>query len=162
MNLFGIPKRTRPWSIIAVAVGLWAMPIATTPAHCAPQVLTVVLDQARLIKLPDRVATLVIGNPLVADATLQPGDIAVLTGKSYGSTNLMALDHSGNVLMQRMLRVKAPQQDVSVYRGMERTTYSCTPKCEPRIMLGDSDKVFTSVLGQAMTRNGQAQSAASQ
>lgn len=162
MNLFVMPKRRRPWSIIVVAAGLWAMLIAATPARCSPQAVTVVLDQARLMKLPDRVATLVIGNPLIADATLQSGGIAVLTGKSYGSTNLVALDHSGNVLMQRMLRVKAPQQDVSVYRGTERTTYSCTPRCEPRIMLGDSNTSFTSSLGQATTRNGQVRGAASQ
>ena len=47
------------------------------------------------MRLPERVATIVIGNPLIADATLQSGGILVLTGKGYGATNLLALDRVG-------------------------------------------------------------------
>ncbi len=50
--------------------------------------VTVHLDQAKLLKLPERTATLVIGNPLIADAAVQPGGVLVITGKSYGMTNL--------------------------------------------------------------------------
>ncbi len=50
------------------------------------------MNQARLLKLPDGVATLVIGNPAIADATLQAGGLLVITGKSFGRTNLIALD----------------------------------------------------------------------
>ena len=39
--------------------------------------INVVLDQARLIKLPDRVSTFVIGNPLIADASMQAGGLMV-------------------------------------------------------------------------------------
>ena len=39
------------------------------------------------MKLPDKVATIVIGNPLIADAALQAGGMLVITGKGYGSTN---------------------------------------------------------------------------
>ena len=38
----------------------------------------------RCMKLPTRVATIVIGNPLIADAALQAGGILVITGKGYG------------------------------------------------------------------------------
>ena len=54
--------------------------------------VTVHLDQAKLLKLPERTATLVVGNPLIADAVVQPGGIVVITAKSYGVTNLVALD----------------------------------------------------------------------
>ena len=47
------------------------------------------------MRLPTGVATIVIGNPLIADASLQPGGLLVITGKGYGSTNLLALDRSG-------------------------------------------------------------------
>src|SRR5262249_25257062 len=39
----------------------------------AADIVTVVLDQAQMMQLPDRVATIVIGNPLIADVSLQAG-----------------------------------------------------------------------------------------
>jgi hypothetical protein len=126
---------------------------------CAADV-NVVLDQAQLLKLPEKVSTIVIGNPLIADASLQPGGLMVLTGKGYGTTNLMALDRTGNVLMEKSIEVRGPNADVVVvYRGVERETYSCTPKCERRITLGDSNTYFDAVMGQIGTRNGAAQGA---
>ncbi len=44
-------------------------------------------DQAKVIKMPDRATTIVIGNPLIADVAIQPGGLAVVTGKSFGDTN---------------------------------------------------------------------------
>src|SRR5262249_45973221 len=50
--------------------------------------VVVAIDRAKVVKLPDRTTTLVIGNPLIADAAVQAGGIAVITAKSYGATNL--------------------------------------------------------------------------
>jgi len=120
--------------------------------------VSVTLDQAKLLKLPEKVSTIVIGNPLIADASLQPGGLMVITGKGYGMTNLMALDRGGNVLMEKSIEVKGPGGDlVVVYRGVERETYSCTPICERRITLGDANTYFDAVIGQTGSRNGQAQ-----
>jgi len=66
--------------------------IAPRPAPAAD--VTVIMDQAKLMRLPDRVATIVIGNPMIADASLQPGGLMVITGKGYGLTNLMVLDRA--------------------------------------------------------------------
>ena len=68
--------------------------------------INVILDQARLVKLPDRVATIVIGNPVIADATVQSGGWMVITGKGYGTTNIIALDRSGAVLMEKTVEVQ--------------------------------------------------------
>ena len=35
------------------------------------------LDQAQMIKLPEGVATMVVGNPLIADISIQSGGMAV-------------------------------------------------------------------------------------
>ena len=58
--------------------GLACALIAAAPAKA--DTVTITLDQARLLKIPDRVATIVIGNPLIADATLQSGGLLVVTG----------------------------------------------------------------------------------
>ena len=45
----------------------------TMPRLGAAETITVALDQAQLMKLPDRVGTIIIGNPLIADVSLQAG-----------------------------------------------------------------------------------------
>ena len=133
--------------------------IAPRPAPAAD--VAVILDQAKLIKLPEKVATIVIGNPLIADASLQPGGLMVITGKGYGRTNIIALDRTGAVLMEKTVEVQGPRANVvTLYRGVERETYSCTPNCERRLTLGDSSTYFDAMLGQIAARTGLAQGAA--
>ena len=124
--------------------------------------ITVNVDQAQIMKLPDRVSTVVIGNPLIADAALQSGGILVITGKGYGTTNMLALDRAGKVVMNKTVEVLGATGSnlVVVYKGTERETYSCAPDCEHRITLGDSPGYFTATLGQSGARTGQAQSGA--
>jgi hypothetical protein len=123
--------------------------------------LTVALDEAKLLRLPDKVATIVIGNPMIADVSLQPGGLLVITGKGFGLTNLVTLDRSGAVLLEKSIEVEGPRGELVVlYRGIERETYSCTPICERRLTLGDSNVYFDAVIGQAGSRNGYAQGAA--
>jgi Flp pilus assembly secretin CpaC len=145
----------------AVLVAAWVL-AATAPlaAHsrtsASSSAVTITLDQAQVMKLPDGVATLVVGNPLIADISIQAGGMAVLTGKGYGMTNLVALDRSGKVLEQKTIQVQGARDSVVVYRGVERESYSCTPKCERRITLGDTNEYFGSTLGQTSARTGQA------
>lgn len=149
--IFG--RRKRPF-----AVGAWMLAVAATFAAIPAQAdtVTVSVDDARILKLPDRVATIVIGNPLIADAALQSGGILVVTGKGFGSTNLLALDRAGAVLMDKTIQVLGPASSdlVVVYRGVERESYSCAPECERRLTLGDSPAYFTAILNQSGSRTG--------
>src|SRR5437868_13782859 len=130
------------------AIGL-AEPTADT--------IAVNVDQAKLVRLPGKVATIVVGNPLIADVTLQPGGMLVVTGKGYGATNFIALDRAGEVLVDRLIQVEGPSdQLVTVYRGVERESYSCMPICQRRVTLGDGDNYFKSVMDQAGTLSNQA------
>ena len=151
----------RNFRLLACALAA-AAAIAASPVGSA-EIVNVNVDEARVMKLPDRVATIVIGNPLIADATLQSGGILVVTGKGYGSTNLLALDRGGRILMNKSLQVIGPGTGdvVVVYRGVERESYSCAPGCERRITLGDSPGYFSATLTQTGTRNGQAQTSTS-
>jgi Pilus formation protein N terminal region len=139
---------------------LLLLPLLFGPAH-ASEPLIVFIDQATVAKLPERVATIVIGNPLIADITIQPGGTMVVTGKGYGETNVLALDRGGNVLMEKPISVQGPRDEVVVvYRGIQRETYSCQPHCERRIMLGDGPDFFNLAIGQTGVRNGLAQGSA--
>jgi len=151
----GWRRRPRGLRLLGCAL-LAAAAIGATAARA--DTVNVNLDQARVVKLPDRVATIVIGNPLIADATLQGGGILVVTGKGYGATNLVALDRSGRVLMDKKIQVMGPGNDdiVVVYKGVERESYSCSPECAPRITLGDSADYFNATLAQTDSRSGRA------
>ena len=120
--------------------------------------VTITVDQAQVVKLPEGVATMVVGNPWIADISIQSGGMAVLTGKGHGVTNIVALDRSGAVLEQKTIQVQGARDSVVVYRGVERESYSCTPRCERRISLGDSNAYFGSTLAQTIARTGKAES----
>ena len=147
------PVSVRGSSIFAFALALVAAIAAPAPVNAAGDI-AIVLDEARLVKMPERASSIVIGNPLIADATVQPGGLLVLTGKGYGSTNIIALDRSGAVLMEKTIEVIGPNNTVAVYRGIVRETYSCNPFCEPRIMLGDGQAFFENTIGQSSSRAG--------
>jgi Flp pilus assembly secretin CpaC len=122
----------------------------------ADDTIVVHLDEARVIKLPDRATTVVVGNPLIADLSVQPGGLAVLTGKSYGATNFLIMDKSGAVLAEHNVEVQGPTDKiVIVYRGINRATYSCTPDCAPRVTLADQSEFFTDTLARMTARNAQ-------
>ena len=122
--------------------------------------INVILDQARLVKLPDRVATIVVGNPGIADASVQAGGWVVVTGKGHGITNLMAMDRTGAILLEKIIEVQGPADTVVVYRGVDRDTYSCTPDCSRRLTLGDGPGFFGPTAAQITARNGLAASSA--
>jgi len=119
--------------------------------------IAVNVDQAKLVKFPDKIATIVVGNPLIADVSLQPGGIVVITGKGYGATNVIAMDRSGAVLMDRIIRVEGPSDKVvTIYRGVERESYSCSPICQRRVTLGDGEAYFKATMDQAGSLSNQA------
>jgi hypothetical protein len=150
MSLVGCRQHFRVWLSAVLLAGFTGL----APAQA--DTVSIRLDQAHIMQLPDRVATIVIGNPLIADATLQGGGVLVVTGKGYGSTNLVALDRAGRVLLSHTVQVLgASAQDVIVYKGIERETYSCASDCERRITLGDSPAYFNANLSESGARNGQ-------
>lgn len=169
MLRFARPARSQPISLVllalslALACGLFAAEAAAAetaskhPAAKRSDPIVVHVDQAKLMPMPDKVGTIIVGNPLIADVAVQPGNLLVITGKGFGVTNFLALDRAGKVLSERQIEVKGPQDNVVVvYRGAERESYSCLPTCERRITLGDGPSYFDAVLNQSTTRNGQA------
>ena len=139
---------------VLVAPGVQAF--ERTVAAPDREYLSVTLDLATIVKVPTETATMVIGNPAIADAVLlQDGKgQMVLTPRSYGLTNIMLLDSAGAPLREMMIRVEqAARQTVTVQRGMARETWSCTPRCEQTLTLGDTPEFFNGTNAQIGTRN---------
>src|SRR5712692_9704591 len=160
MSFKFLRSRTRRSLTIAIGLLLWPMAVLLWPMAASADpgdAIAVNVDQAKLVKLPTRVATIVVGNPMIADVTLQSGGIVVVTGKGYGATNFIAMDRGGEILVDRLIQVEGPtDQLVTVYRGVERESYSCLPICQRRVTLGDGETYFKSAMDQAGTLSGQA------
>ena len=162
MSFSSLRMRARALSgFRSLAIGILLWPAAAF-AEPSPDAIAVNVDQAKLVKLSGRVATIVVGNPLIADVTLQSGGIVVVTGKGYGATNFIAMDRSGEVLVDRVIQVEGPtDQLITVYRGIDRESYSCMPLCQRRVTLGDSEGYFKSTMDQAGSLSSQASGSAS-
>ena len=137
--------------VAAFAALLWGGPAFSQKPG---DTVEVTLDHAKIVRLPQNAQTVVVGNPGIADVSLQKNGIMVVTGKAFGVTNLIALDAGGALLAESFLRVRPPADNVlTVQRGLDRESYSCNPVCQPTLQLGDGKEYFDKVGAQAGRRN---------
>ncbi len=118
-------KRIFLFSLIA------ALGVAGSVAAQDQGMLRVYMDQARVLKLDRPVSKVIVGNAKVADATVADSKTIVLTGRSFGTTNLVLLDADGNAILDESILVSIDEGNtVRVFRQTERSVLSCTPNCE--------------------------------
>lgn len=105
--------------------------IAALPAPAAAEDIRVFMDYARVLKIDRNVAKVIIGNPQIADVVVSDPQTIVLTGRSFGTTNLVILDGEGNALVDEKIVVSRNAEDtLRVYRNTDPTTLTCSPTCE--------------------------------
>ena len=131
---------------ILVSLALCTGWINSSPASAGD--LIVRYDQSQLLRLPRPASEVIIGNPSIADVSLQGGNLLVVTGKTFGITNVIALDTERNVIQdQRVVVERDYARVINVHKGSTRFTYSCTPNCETNLTIGD-DKGFFDLVKQ--------------
>src|SRR5688572_10846477 len=97
--------------------------------------INVNVNMARILRINAAAATVIVGNPGIADVTIQDPQTLVLTGKSFGQTNLIVLDSAGNPIADTMIEVVQMQAGVvTVYQGQARTSLACAPVCQSVVM----------------------------
>jgi len=141
-----------------LAAAVVCVGLATSGAHAAPAAATdktidVTIDFAKVVKLERPAATIIIGNPSIADASINDEQTLVLTGKTAGTTNLIAMDKEGKEIIDATLRVSSSvRQLTTVFYGKRRQTFSCAPVCELVISVGDDPSTFDAAKDQIQTR----------
>jgi Flp pilus assembly secretin CpaC len=147
---------SRLWLVVA-----FVLAAGVSPARAETGLIAVTLDQAKIAQLPRGTATLIVGNPMIADVTmLRNNNAMVITGKGFGQTNLIAIDVGGSVIDEEQIRVLPAKTVLVLQSGSSRMSYACNPDCMPTVQLGDDDKTFTEAGTQISTRNGYASSGA--
>ena len=125
---------------------------AASPAS-AESIIDVTIDFAKVLKLDRPAGTIVVGNPGIADATVEDDTTLVLTGKAAGTTNFIVLDANGEEIANSVLRVSSNvRQLTTIFRGPKRQTYSCAPTCEQVILAGDDPEAFEKAAAQIQSR----------
>lgn len=95
------------------------------------QTLSVRADQAVRIALPAPAKDVAIGNPAIADVMVLDERNIVVLGKGFGTTNVIALDRGGRLILDRVVVVSAADAgQVTVYKGTSASQYACAPRCE--------------------------------
>lgn len=121
--------------VLALAGALYATTSASGGAG-----IEVLMNQAKIVKIARPADTIVIGNPLIADASVQDATTIVLTGKGFGVTNLVVLDSEGSPIVDEQVIVsRHDPRSVRVYRRSDVQTLSCTPYCESSFK-GDAER----------------------
>jgi Flp pilus assembly secretin CpaC len=139
-----MPMKPRRLCLSALCVLIGTLGAAILPAAAAD--LIVRYDQSSLLRLPRPASEIIVGNPSIADVVLQDGNLIVVTGKTFGITNVIALDASHNVIQdQRIMVERDDSRIVNLMKGSARFTYSCTPNCEPTLTIGDNKDFFDAV-----------------
>ena len=132
-----------------LSLGLFASSTSAEP-------IKVMIDEARIVELNRPVSQIIIGNPAIADVTVQSKNTLVFTGKSSGHTNIILLDENNRQILNKKVHVTTSNEAglVVVYRGADRRSYHCGTICNSRIALGDNVKYTQNVINNTQTKLG--------
>lgn len=118
------------WPLMVAAI----MALAATGSVQAHDALTVELDGARILKLDSPASDVVIGNPNVADVTVQTPNRLVVIGRAPGVTRLIVMT-DGAITMdtQVVVAAKGASAQVSVLapdgKNVTETIFACSDRC---------------------------------
>jgi Flp pilus assembly secretin CpaC len=123
-------RSARRRSLLVAAV---AALTATAPIAQA-QSLNVEIDRSARVALRGSAASVIVGNPLIADVTVVDANTLFVTGKGYGVTEVIAVDGVGRTIYQGDIVVTGGSTgSVRVWRGAQATEMACAASCSTSI-----------------------------
>jgi Flp pilus assembly secretin CpaC len=108
------------------------------------------LNETKALHLAKPVSTIVVGNPLIADVTVEGSQLVYVMGRSFGTTNLVATDSEGNAVLNLDVSVVSQgESTVTLTRGPSgQLSYNCTPRCERIPGVGDNPDSYDALMKQ--------------
>ena len=136
----------------AIAAGTIALMMGMAAAQAEVQTISVDVDQSQILQLPATPGAIVIGNPAIADVSIQ-GQKLFIHGRSFGQTNLTILDLEGNQMANfNLVGTLAQDGLVTLYKAANRYSLSCNDTCAPNLQVGDEDSYFRDQAKQITTK----------
>ena len=141
-------------ALVGLAIIAGGVVLAREAAQAA-EPIAIMIDRAKVMRISRPADTVIIGNPAIADASIQDNRTLIITGRSFGTTNLIVLDAQGQPIADELLTVQAPDDSVvTVYKRADRQTLSCNPECGPMLAIGDDPDAFSAVKSQITDHQG--------
>ena len=117
-----------------IAACLAAAALGVAPASLAQsRPVSVEIDHSTRVQLGGPAGTVIVGNPAIADVTVVDANTLFITGRGYGSTEIVVVDTIGRTIFQGDVVVTMPQGHVRVWRGAAATDMACASSCAPSI-----------------------------
>ncbi|VXC09056.1 pilus assembly protein N-terminal domain-containing protein [Brevundimonas sp. G8] len=121
---------------ILLAAALVSAPISASAQDGA---LNVEIDRSARVQLRGAAASVIVGNPQIADVSMVDANTLFIVGKGYGVTEVVAVDGVGRTLFQREIVVTGGSTGtVRVWRGAQATEMACGASCTPSIRASSS------------------------
>ncbi|WP_213270850.1 pilus assembly protein N-terminal domain-containing protein [Hyphomonas sp.] len=115
------------------------------------QQLSVEASKTVPLRLAGSASSIVIGNKNIADVAVHDERLIFVTGKSYGTTNLMVFNKAGEEVYSAEVVVTANSSNlVTVNRAGQNQTYDCAPVCRSALTLGDDPAYFSNLIQQQL------------
>lgn len=103
------------------------------------------------LRLDGSAASIVVGNKNIADVAVHDDRLIFITGKSYGTTNLLVFNKAGDQIYGGDIVVTANSANlVSVNRAGLTRTYDCAPVCRSTMSVGDDPSYFNNLISQQL------------
>ena len=131
-------------------VAIMGSAVLSFGGQASAEEMIVTIDHTVPMKLSRPAASIVVGNPFIADVMAQAENLFFVIGRTTGTTNVVALDSTGKTISETVVHVTtAGTRRVSLHRSTQRQSYSCAGSCEVAPMPGDAPEFFDN----AQTRN---------
>lgn len=129
---------------------LGAIALSVASVASADQIM---VEASKTIAVPlnGSASSIVIGNKNIADVAVHNDQLLFVTGKSYGTTNLLVFDKAGRQIFSSDVLVSTNSSSlVTVNKSGQSYTYDCSPNCRAVLSIGDQADHFAALIDQQL------------
>jgi Flp pilus assembly secretin CpaC len=137
-------------TICLKAAAFGAVALSFASAAAADQLF---VEASKTIPLPinGAASSIIIGNKNIADVSVHNENLLFVTGKSYGTTNLLVFDKAGREIYSSDVLVTTNSASlVTINRAGQSYTYNCSPNCKAVLSIGDQADHFATLIDQQL------------
>lgn len=119
------------WTQILCASFLLCLPLASVKTFAKDDILSITLDSAELIQIDTEITVVQVGNPEIANVSVNTPQSIFVSGLTIGETGLLLLDGAGEIVLDlNVVVVPKNERHVTVHRGSSTIrTLICHPRC---------------------------------
>lgn len=134
--------------LVAATLGAFSLPVQSSPSD----VLKLTIGKAEIVTLPSSAADIMVADPKIADVSALKSNKLYIVGANLGDTNIIMLDHDGNVIQRLDITVRV---DTAAIENMLHNLFPAEKDVHVH-MIGDqaaiTGLVSTPVVAQKISR----------